>query len=91
MSERLTPEVLDLLAAIREALDVPLSALTDADERTRARILNERAGVARIVVAGILDQGHDVASAAAYLAERTAETPIAFTVWQRPEPDGGAL
>lgn len=84
----LTPEVRDLLAAVREALNVPLAALTDADEQARASILSQRASLTRTVLDGILDRDRNIARAVTDLAERTADTPITYTAWQRPAPDG---
>ncbi|HEY5834650.1 hypothetical protein [Streptomyces sp.] len=88
MTEPLTPEVRDLLTAIRDALDVPISHWHTEDEQARARILDARAAAARITVEGILESGHHIAHSTAYLAGRTAETPITYTVWQ-PLADSG--
>lgn len=84
----LSSDVLDLLAAIRDALDVPLAHWEPADERARERILSARADAARIVVAGIVDSGHRIPWSTTYLAERTAATPITYTLWDSAEVCG---
>ncbi|WP_031516805.1 hypothetical protein [Streptomyces sp. NRRL F-5123] len=82
--------VLDLLAALRAALDVPRAALTDADEQARARLLHERTVSARIALNSVLDQQADLPGVVERLAERTADSAVTYTVWQSLEQAGGA-
>lgn len=88
----LSSDVLDLLAAIRDALDVPLSALTDADERAYQAVMRRRLSEVHIVLDVALDPQWigtlDPAREAAYIRARTADTQITYTVWERPT-DGG--
>lgn len=73
--------VMDLLAAVRAALDVPRAILTDADEEARYRLLHERTVSARIALNSVLDRGADLAGVIERLAERTADSPVEYTVW----------
>lgn len=77
--------VADLLAAVVEALDIPLPCFAEADERAHARLLHHRAGRAVIALRGVLDQGHDVDDSTEWLRARTAEEPVTYTPWKRPE------
>jgi hypothetical protein len=84
MPEPLTDDMRALLAAVHDALDVPLPALTDADERAYLRILRERTAVARIAIGGILHDG-SYFGAADYLTGRTAQVPITYTTFKAAE------
>ncbi|WP_405525221.1 hypothetical protein OG426_19375 [Streptomyces canus] len=72
--------VTDLLAAIRDALDVPL-ADRPADDVQRTELLTRRASDTRVVVELLLTHG-DVAHSAMRLREWTAEHPVAYATWQ---------
>lgn len=84
----LPPDIAALLAAIREALDVPRAVLTDADEQARADLLHQRANSARIALNSILDRGAELDGVTERLTERTADSPVEYTVWQRPVRGG---
>jgi hypothetical protein len=84
---RLTPmsdsrQLLDALAALREALDIP-NAATVGDQETRDAILVERAGHAVVMLAGILGgDDSDIPWSTAYLRARLAEHPAAgYKTW----------
>ncbi|MFE3647695.1 hypothetical protein ACFXO2_07600 [Streptomyces sp. NPDC059152] len=76
-----------LLRAVYAALDVPLPDTTDYDERAYATLLQRRSGHARIILDGVLHDGHMVGYAAEMLREWTAEQPLTYTPWTA---DGGA-
>jgi hypothetical protein len=76
----------DALAAVFEALDIPHGA-TVGDQEIRDRILLERAGHARVMLASVLDPdraGHpDVEWSVGYLRARLAEHPATgYKTWQ---------
>lgn len=81
-------ELLDALAAVREALDIPHAA-TAGDEETRAKILDERLGHAVTMLAGIFERledgrGADIPWSAGYLRERLAEHPAqGYKTWDQ--------
>ena len=81
--ESTLPEsVRSLLAAIVDALDVPLAA--DADDLTATTLLRRRADEARIIAASVLP-GMDaryIAGAAVQLRGWTAEAPVTYRTWQ---------
>jgi hypothetical protein len=77
-------QLLDALAAVREALDIP-NAATTGEQETRDAILVERAGHAVAMLAGILD-GDDntlgIPWSVAYLRARLADHPAAgYKTW----------
>ncbi|MCC3652714.1 hypothetical protein LIX60_14835 [Streptomyces sp. S07_1.15] len=76
--------VRELLAALADAVDLPLPDITDADERRAGYVLRDRARSAVVVARTVLDNGHDPAHAAAYLRRRTAETPADYQPWRGP-------
>ncbi|TKA11769.1 hypothetical protein [Actinacidiphila oryziradicis] len=84
----LTPDVIALLAAVVEALDLPLSHWDDKDEAAHHKLLTDRAGRACIILDGVLDKGHDIADSAAHLARWTSESPVTYTVWVPGQSDG---
>lgn len=84
----LSSDVLDLLTAIRDAIDVPRAVLTYADEQARADLLHQRTVSARIALNSIIDRGADLPGVVERLTERTADTPVDYTVWV-PTQDGG--
>ena len=76
-------ELLDALAAIREALNTPNGA-TVGDQQTRDAILLERAGHASVMLRGILgeDATPDISRSVAYLRARLAEHPAeGYRTW----------
>jgi hypothetical protein len=79
--------VVALLRAVHDALDLPLPGLTDADERAYARLLAQRARDARVILAGVLDDGHEAGGAAVSLRAWMDREPVTYTPWIK---DGGA-
>jgi len=76
-------ELLDALAAVREAIDIP-EAATYGDQGIRDRILVERAGHAAVMLRGILagDAAPGIPWSAAWLRARLAEHPAAgYQTW----------
>lgn len=87
----LPDDVRELLAAVRDALDIPLPGLTDADERAHSMLLRQRRIIAAVALKAVLDVDCDPARQAAWLRGRIAETPVTYAVWVLPaERDGGA-
>lgn len=88
MSTRITlaelpPVVTELLAAITEALTVPLPAIADADERAYHRLLERRTTDVRIYLATMLDfAGVDISVDAVKLRARTAATPVTYGLYE---------
>ncbi|MER7787933.1 hypothetical protein [Streptomyces sp. NPDC097640] len=90
MSEPITPKtapaetdaVTALLRAVHHALDLPLPDITDEDEREHRALLISRATDARVVLAGVLEQDHDVARAAERLRWWIADDPVTYTPWK---------
>jgi hypothetical protein len=72
--------VRDLLAAIREALDVPL-ADRPADDVKRTELLTRRASDTRVIVELLLQHG-DIEHHTARLREWGAEHPVTYPTWQ---------
>lgn len=80
----MSEQLLDLLKAIHEALNVP-PADNDAAETHRLRVLEERARDVRVTVASLtkaesVDEA-EVANATRLLREWTAETPANYPRW----------
>ncbi len=76
-------ELLDALAAVREAVGIPNGA-TVGDQETRDAILIERAGHAAVMLQGILgrDASVDIPWSVAYLRARLAEHPAeGYRTW----------
>ena len=94
MSKRITlaelpPTVTDLLAAITEALTVPLPTISDADERAYHRLLEQRTTDVRIYLATMLDfPDVDITVDAAKIRARAAITPVTYSLYEA-EQDGG--
>lgn len=80
--------VADVLAAIVEALDVPMPAVDEADERAHYRLLDNRAADVRIVLAALLRHPGPLDNTADIIRRRTADQPVTYTpfVFER---DGG--
>jgi hypothetical protein len=79
--DTLPEPVVTLLRAVRDALDIPMPGLTDADERTHAALLQRRCGDALAILDCVVDEGHDVAGAAETLRRWTAERLVTYTPW----------
>lgn len=85
--------VLDLLAAIRDAADVPLPGLDEADERAYHALMGQRLSDLHIALSvalspqwiGTLDLADEVAA----IRSRVDATPVTYTRYVRPEQDGG--
>lgn len=71
-----------LLRAVHDALDLPLPDITDEDEQAHARLLTCRTAHARIIVAGVLEQDHEMAQAAETLCRWLADEPVTYTPWK---------
>lgn len=71
-----------LLAAIAEALDVPIPA--QVDDLTATDLLRRRADEARIIAASVLPDmdARYIAGAAAQLRGWTAQSPVTYPTWQ---------
>lgn len=85
-------DALDLLAAIRDALDVPLPGLTDADQRAYQAVMRRRLSEVHIVLDVALEPQWvgtlDPAREAATIRQRAADSPVTYTVWNPKEaPD----
>jgi hypothetical protein len=90
----LSSAVLDLLAAIRDAADVPLPSLDLADEHAWHQLTARRLSDLHTTLSVALDpkyDGVDFAREAAIIRARTADSPVTYTLWEAPEaaPDGG--
>ncbi|MEU6221285.1 hypothetical protein ABZ845_27825 [Streptomyces sp. NPDC047022] len=73
--------VVALLRAVHDALDIPLPGLTDEDEHAYTKLLDSRAADARIILACVLDAGHEAGGATASLRACTARHPVTYTPW----------
>ncbi|WP_458087044.1 hypothetical protein [Streptomyces malaysiensis] len=71
-----------LLRAVHDALDLPLPGLTDRDEREYSLLLRRRVSDARCVLAGVVQQDHDMEVAARLLRRWTADEPVTYTPWE---------
>lgn len=88
MSEQpLSEPVRDLLAAIADALDVPLAAQADDDD-TANRLMRERASNARIIAGSALTSPSltDIERAARQLRGWTADSPVTYRPYQARTP-----
>ncbi|MET8805546.1 hypothetical protein [Streptomyces sp. NPDC004546] len=79
--DSLPEPVTALLRAVHDALDIPLPGLTDADEHAYATLLARRAMEARVTLAGILQDGHEMGRCAATLRAWTIQAPVTYTPW----------
>ncbi|WCD89608.1 hypothetical protein KPP03845_106029 [Streptomyces xanthophaeus] len=87
MNERTEAAHVDLLAAIVQALDLPLPSITEADERRYYRLLERRALAVRIIIESNRAVTRDPQRAANAIRTRTAEEPITYTPFE-PEKNG---
>lgn len=74
-------ELMDLLRAVHEALDLPHAASLDG-EKTRDEILRRRLMYVDSVLSCVLDDYIHLAAIARFLRDRTAEYPAAGYVTQ---------
>ncbi|MFP8885028.1 hypothetical protein [Streptomyces mangrovi] len=81
-TSEISAPVRELLAAVLEAIDLPMPDITEADERRAAVVQRDRTRVAAVVTRGVLECGHDPGHAAEYLRRRTTETPADYRPWQ---------
>jgi hypothetical protein len=91
MNERIEPAgaVAELLAAVVEALDMPLPSLDDADERAYHRLLERRTAAVRNALAAKLQYlDYGVSDTTNAIRRRTAEEPITYTPYDF-EASGG--
>jgi hypothetical protein len=83
----LPEDVRGLLAALRDAINVPQPHWTAADERAHHHALAERARIVRIALDGVLDDGHALADSADWIDQRAGEVPIAYRLYVLQEAD----
>jgi hypothetical protein len=90
MTEPLTPAVTELLAAIVEALDVPLPGLDEKAERAQHNLMERRVSDVHATLASMLAYPGPIdGREARSLRQRTALNPVTYTVWEQPEPATG--
>ncbi|MGW7108802.1 hypothetical protein ACWGHU_21855 [Streptomyces xanthophaeus] len=82
MNERTEAAQVDLLAAIVQALDLPLPSITEADERLYYRLLERRALAVRIIIESNRAVSRDPRLAADAIRTRTAEEPVTYTPYE---------
>ncbi|MGC9536551.1 hypothetical protein [Streptomyces sp. UG1] len=81
--------VQDLLAAVSEALDLPLPSIDDADERAHYALLQQRASYVRIQLATLTDYPDvDMSGDADQIRAQIADMPVTYKVFEH-EADGG--
>lgn len=74
--------VRDLLAAVVEALAIPMPGIDDKDERAHRRLLELRAMDLRVMLASFLEFPHlDITRTAGEIRARTAAAPVTYTVY----------
>lgn len=87
----LSSDVLDLLTAIRDAVDVPLPGLDEVDERAWHSLMVQRLGdlhtVLDVALSAQWADTLDPAAEAAHIRSRTASAPVAYALF---EQSGGA-
>ncbi|ROQ32408.1 hypothetical protein EDD98_1392 [Streptomyces sp. PanSC19] len=92
MSERdmLPADVAELLTAVVDALDIPLPAVEDADERKHYRLLDRRTMDVRIALQAVLrHRSHpDLREDAAYIRRWTAEYPVTYMPFRSDRTEG---
>lgn len=72
-----TDELLDLLAAVREAIDVPYASCMGEDEKRRAALV-DRAMWASLILQHVLDDQTDIAWHTQYLRERLTKVSLDY-------------
>ncbi|MER6394260.1 hypothetical protein ABT236_38135 [Streptomyces sp. NPDC001523] len=89
MNERtLSAGYADLLAAVADALDVPLPSFAAADEDAYRQLLEHRAGIVRSTVQANLQHSRDPWLAASQIRERSAGYPITYTPFKHRPVNG---
>ncbi|MFF5975726.1 hypothetical protein ACFY7C_29880 [Streptomyces sp. NPDC012769] len=90
MSEQTEPitAVMDLVAAIVEALDVPLPSLAPADEHTHYRLLDNRTAGLRATLTGVLKHPGPLDDTADIIRRQMAELPVTYTPFTFDEQGG---
>ncbi|MGW6404228.1 hypothetical protein [Streptomyces sp. NPDC055134] len=74
--------VVDVVAAVVEALDIPLPATTDADGRTYHRLLERRVTTVVIALATLLKfQGDGMGNDAEWIRTRIADLPVTYAMF----------
>jgi hypothetical protein len=91
MSARLPDDVAALLAAVVEALTIPLPDTNNEAERAHYTLLQRRTTEVRVALATTLDFPEQalLRQDAAYLRASTAKTPVTYPVFVPREQDGG--
>lgn len=85
--------VRDLLAAVVDALDVPLPGLGDGDERAFNRLMERRRSLVHSTLASILRHptGGITPSDAEHLRAGVESQPITYTPWDPATVTGGEV
>ncbi|MDJ0345966.1 hypothetical protein QMK19_30515 [Streptomyces sp. H10-C2] len=79
MTDPIPANIRALLAAVRDALDLPLAA-TEDDHKTRAKVIDRRVSDTHLLVNALLKQAFPfVEDTTEQLLAWTAEHPIAYT------------
>lgn len=82
----LSPEALDLLSAIRDALDIPLPGLRPEDESAYHRLTERRANIVRCTLQGLLAHpGPLTRGTAEHIRASVALSPVTYVTYV---PDG---
>lgn len=80
MASQLSKPVRDLLAAVAEALTIPLPSRERADERAYHQLLEQRSFVVRINLLALVEEvDADLTLDAVHLRKCTAEMPVTYT------------
>lgn len=77
-----TDSVTALLRAVYDALNLPLPDITAKDEQEYRLLLAIRATDVRVILAGVLEQDHDIARASEHLSRWIAEAPVTYAPWE---------
>lgn len=89
----LSSDVLDLLAAIRDTVNLPLPSTADVDDRAWQQLMHRRLIDLHAVLSVSLHPDYVThlapADLAADLRARTAAAPVTYTLWQTAALNGG--
>ncbi|MFJ9826022.1 hypothetical protein ACIRSU_16855 [Streptomyces sp. NPDC101160] len=80
--------VMDLVAAIVEALTVPLPSLAPADERAHYRLLDNRTAELRATLMGVLKHPGPLDDTATIIRRGVADLPVTYPPFRFEEPEG---
>ena len=82
--------VLDLLAAIRDTLDVPLPGVDSADRQAYRDVLDHRRTAVHVVLDTLLIRRRPRVEPddAEFIRQRTLDTPVTYTVYELPAKRG---